>query len=90
MEYVSPFDEQVREPVAAPPRPASLEGATVALLDINKARGVEFLDRLETLLRARGAETFRTAKPTFSRPAPAEVIERIALHGDLAVEALAD
>ena len=46
--------------------------------------------RLEELLRERGAETFRLAKPTFSRPAPSEVVERIALHADLAVEALAD
>jgi hypothetical protein len=90
MEYVSPFDERSRgaEPLAG--RPADLAGKRDWLLDISKSRGAEFLDRLETLLRARGAETFRTAKPTFSRPAPAEVIERIALHGDLAVEALAD
>ena len=90
MEYVSPFDESAREPVAAAPRPPTLEGKRVALLDISKARGSEFLDRLEELLRERGAETFRVSKPTFSRPAPAEVVEQIALHGDLAVEALAD
>ena len=90
MEYVSPFDDTAREPVALAPRPASLEGKRVALLDINKRRGSEFLDRLEELLRERGAETFRVSKPTFSRPAPAEVVEQIALHGDLAVEALAD
>ena len=32
----------------------------------------------------------RFRKPTFSRPAPANLIEEIALHGDLAVEGLAD
>ncbi|HEY1370447.1 MAG TPA: hypothetical protein VGF23_25180 [Gaiellaceae bacterium] len=90
MEYVSPFDDTAREPVVAAPRPPSLDGKRVALLDISKARGSEFLDRLEELLQARGAETFRLSKPTFSRPAPAEVVERIALHADLAVEALAD
>ena len=90
MEYVSPFDERVREPVAPAPRPADITGRRVALLDISKARGSAFLDRLEQLLRERGAETLRFAKPTFSRPADGELVERIALHADLAVEGLAD
>ena len=90
MEYVSPFDEQARqeEPLAA--RPAGLEGRTVALLDITKARGDEFLDRVEQRLQAAGASTFRIAKAAFSRPATPEVIEEIALRGDLTVEGLAD
>ncbi len=90
MEYVSPIDERVAAPEPLAERPSELAGRTVALLDISKNRGAEFLDRLEQLLRARGAETFRVAKPTFAKPAPADVIERVALHGDLAVEALAD
>jgi nucleotide-binding universal stress UspA family protein len=90
MDYVSPFDEQVREPVAAAPRPPSLDGATIALLDINKARGAEFLDRIEQLLHERGVHTFRVTKPAFSRPAPAELIEEVARGADMVVEALAD
>jgi hypothetical protein len=90
MEYVTPFDPRVAEPVAHAPRPQDLSGRTVALLDITKARGDAFLDRLEQLLRTRGAATTRLAKESFSRPASAGVIERVALHGDLAVEALAD
>ena len=90
MDYVSPFDERVREPVAFAPRPESLDGKTVALLDINKARGSEFLDRIEVLLRERGAETLRVAKPSFSRPATAEQIAEIAERAELVVEALAD
>ena len=90
MEYVSPFDDRVREPVAHAPRPHDLRGRTVALLDINKARGAEFLDRVEDLLRERGAETVRVAKPSFSRPATAEQIEEIAAGAELVVEALAD
>jgi hypothetical protein len=90
MEYVSPFDEraQVAEPLAA--RPASLDGAHVALLDINKRRGDEFLDRVEELLRARGARTSRFVKEIFSKPASVEIVRRIANRGDLAVEGLAD
>jgi hypothetical protein len=90
MEYVSPVDERVREPEALAGRVASIEGRTVALLDISKNRSAEFLDRLEGHLRARGARTIRFRKPTFSRPASAELIEEVALHGDLAVEGLAD
>ena len=90
MEYVSPFDERrrVAEPLAH--RAAALEGARVALLDISKRRGDEFLDRIEELLRARGAHTFRLVKEIFSKPAGPEILRRIANRGDLAVEGLAD
>jgi hypothetical protein len=90
MEYVSPFDERRRpsEPLAS--RPASIQGKRIALLDINKRRGDEFLDRIEVLLRAHGATTFRMVKQIFSKPAAPELIRRIANRGDLAVEGLAD
>ena len=90
MDYVSPFDERVAETTPPAARPAALDGRTVALLDITKNRGAEFLDRIEQLLHDRRARTFRIAKATFSRPAATEVIEQIAIHGDLVVEGLAD
>jgi hypothetical protein len=90
MDYVSPFDERRREPEPLAPRAASLNGACVALLDISKRRGDEFLDRIEELLHANGAETFRLVKEIFSKPAAPEIIRRIADRGDLAVEGLAD
>jgi hypothetical protein len=90
MDYVSPFDERRRAAEPLAPRPQSLDGARVALLDINKRRGDEFLDRIEALLRSRGAHTFRLVKEIFSKPASAEIIRRIADRGDLAVEGLAD
>ncbi len=90
MEYVSPIDERLREQVPFAPRPVELAGRRVVLLDITKARGAEFLDRLEELLTARGAETLRISKEIFSKPASTEVIEAIAIRGDLAVEGLAD
>ena len=62
----------------------------MALLDISKNRGAEFLDRIERRLRERGAEVERFAKPLFSRPAAGELVERIAARADLAVEGLAD
>ena len=90
MEYVSPIDDRTAEPVPFAPRPSSLAGKRVALLDITKNRGSELLDRIEHHLRLSGAETFRLSKEIFSKPASSEVIERVAIHGDLAVEGLAD
>jgi len=90
MEYVSPIDERVKEAEPLATRSAGIEGKSVALLDISKNRGAEFLDRLELHLHEHGARTTRFRKSTFSRPAPANLIEQIALHGDLAIEGLAD
>jgi hypothetical protein len=90
VEYVSPFDERRREPEPLAQRPRTLDGLCVVLLDITKRRGDEFLDRIEELLHARGASTFRLAKEIFSKPAAPEIIRRIADRGDLAVEGLAD
>ena len=87
---MSPMDARVRSADPLAPRPSRLDGRRVVLLDIGKARSAEFLDRLEERLRATGAETARLAKPLFSRPAPREVLDAVPLHGDLAVEALAD
>jgi hypothetical protein len=65
-------------------------GARVALVDIRKPRGDVFLDELESLLRERGFEVERTAKPTFTKPAPADVRREIAERCDAVIEALAD
>ena len=70
--------------------PASLEGLTVGLLDISKPRGNIFLDRIEEQLTALGIEVKRYSKPTFTRPAPTELKQRIAAEVDLLVEGLAD
>lgn len=77
----------IRERLA---RLATLEGATVGLLDISKARGNLFLDRIEQRLREAGAETRRYAKPTFTKPAPVDLRQQIAVECDAVLEALAD
>ena len=89
-DYVSPFDERVRAAEPLAPRPASISGRRVVLLDIRKNRGAEFLDRMETLLQEAGAVTARTAKEIFSKPAALGLIDQIAGQADLVVEALAD
>jgi hypothetical protein len=72
------------------PRLASLAGKRVGLLDISKARGDVFLNRLEERLRALGADVARYKKPTFTKPAPPDLRQQIAVHCDAVVEALAD
>jgi hypothetical protein len=64
--------------------------ATIALVDIRKPRGDVFLDELEQLIASRGHTVIRTAKPTFTKPAPADVRAEIAERCDAVIEALAD
>jgi hypothetical protein len=71
-------------------RPASLAGRVVGLLDISKPRGDVFLARLAELLTERGATVRRYMKPTFSKPAPADLRGRIARECEVVIEALAD
>jgi hypothetical protein len=77
---------------AAPERPLAPRGdpRTIALLDIRKPRGDVFLDELERLLRERGHDVLREAKPTFTKPAPQDVRREIAERCDAVIEALAD
>ena len=72
------------------PRPASIDGLRVGLLDISKARGNVFLDRLEELLSSRAARVERFAKPTFTKPAPIDLRHEITTKCDVVIEALAD
>ena len=78
-----------REPVE---RPLATRGEVraVALLDIRKPRGDVFLDELAQLLEQRGLKVLREAKPTFTKPAPADLRREIATRCDAVIEALAD
>lgn len=77
----------IRERVARLP---SLKGQTVGLLDISKARGDLFLNRLEERFQERGVEVKRYSKPTFTKPAPVDLRQQIAVECNAVVEALAD
>lgn len=72
------------------PRLSSLEGRKVGFLDISKARGDVFLDRLAEHLGDRGVEVLRFRKPTFSKAAPADLRQEIREKCDAVIEALAD
>ena len=89
---------KLRDPTAetAPTRrarlvpPQNLDGKTVALMDIGKARGAAFLDRLEGHFKAAGVATKRYAKPTNTKVAPTALLQQIAAEAQLAVIALSD
>ena len=72
------------------PKPKSLNGLTVGLLNISKPRGDIFLDRIDDLLWQKGIQTKRYSKPTFTRIAPTELKQQIATECDVVIEALAD
>ncbi len=72
------------------PRPTSLDGVTVGLLDISKPRGDVFLDQLEHRLTDVGARVERYRKPTFTKPAPVDLRHQISVECQVVIEALAD
>jgi hypothetical protein len=88
---VSPMNETLQAAGSAAPRIPSLQGKSIALLDISKPGGSIFLDRLEALLRERYgvASVTREMKPTFTKPAPQGTIEKVR-HADAVIEGLAD
>jgi len=89
---VNPMNEVRREAAPAAARIDAIAGKRIGLLDISKPGGDHFLNRLETLLKERGAaEILRFRKPAFSKPAPDRTLELIrAATPDAVVEALAD
>ena len=90
---VSPLDESALAAQQPAPRLDTLSGKSVALLDISKPGGSVFFDRREEILKETYgvAKVVREAKPTFAKPAPPEVIDRIrAANIHAVIEALAD
>ncbi len=88
---VSPMNDAAVAAGAAAARLDTLAGKTIALLDISKPGGGYFLNRLEAVLLNRfgAAKIVREQKPTYTKPAPASLIEK--LRGvDAVIEALAD
>jgi len=76
-----------RTKVAKPP---GLAGITVGVLDIGKARGDVFLNRVATRLHELGIAVKRYAKPGPSRPAIIETRQRMLSETQVAMIGLAD
>ena len=71
-------------------KPGTLNGITVGVLDIGKARGDVFLDRIAERLGERGVAVKRYAKPGPSRPAVLETRQRMMAETQVAIIGLAD
>ncbi len=87
---LDPTSERAAAARALLPRPATLIGLSVAVLDISKARGNVFLDQIALRLAERGIRVNRYRKPTFTRPAPTALRQQIAAENQLVIEGLAD
>jgi hypothetical protein len=88
--YLDPTGE--RSPGTRPraPRVPLVAGTVVGLVDIGKPRGDVFLDRLAGHLEARGLRVLRFGKPTFTKPAPLDLRQRITADCHVVIQALAD
>lgn len=90
MTVLDPTDENTPQIRDRQPRPESIAGLTIALLDISKPRGNVFLDQVQNRLQDLDAKVVRYKKPTFAKPAPADLRHEIATSCDAVIEALAD
>jgi hypothetical protein len=81
-----------RSPTVTPrlARPDRLDGLTVGILDIAKARGDVFLKQLGDRLSERGIAVKHYAKPTNTRPAPLPLQQQIATEVNVVIEGLSD
>ena len=87
---LDPTSEQ--SPTISPrlPRPDKLDGLTIGILDIAKARGDVFLKRLGERLGECGIAFKHYAKPTNTRVAPLPLRQQIATEVNLVIEGLSD
>lgn len=87
---LDPTAERASAVRALQARPVTLDGLIVGILDISKARGNVFLDRIAEQLAARGISVKRYRKPTFTRVAPIPLKQQIAAECHVLIEGLAD
>ena len=78
----------VKRPRRAPPK--SLEGKTIGLFDIGKTRTDEFLNQVEKRFNEKGLKTKRVGKPTNSKVATTENLQKISSEVDLILIGLSD
>ena len=88
---LDPTDERIPVRRSLTPRPEAISGV-VALLNISKPRGEVLIAQLESRLRERlpNVEFRHYAKPTFTKPAPTDLRQKIAEECGFVIEALAD
>ena len=88
---LDPTDERVPVRRSLTPRSESISGV-VGFLNISKPRGDVLIAQLEVRLRERlpNVEFRNYAKPTFTKPAPLDLRQKIAEECGFVIEALAD
>ena len=90
--FLDPTDKVDYGKKAFAPRLDTLAGKTIGLLDISKAKGAFFLDRVEEVLREQYGvkDVLRRMKPTVTRTAPEPLKAELREKCDAVIEALSD
>ena len=90
--YLDPTDQVERGQKSFAPRLDTLVGKTVGLLDINKSKGVYFLDRVEEVLREQYGvkEVLRRKKVSAGKIASEQLKQDLRENCDAVIEALSD
>lgn len=90
--FLDPTDTVERTAKAFAPRLDTLAGKTIGLLDISKAKGAFFLDRVEEVLREQYGvkDVLRRMKPTVARVVPEPLKAELREKCDAVIEALSD
>src|SRR5215213_6804005 len=89
---VNPAAEDARPELRLAPRLATLEGATIALIDNTKHMAAVFLEEIRRVLQEKyGVKDFHYyRKPHASVPIPADVMKRLVTACDGVVHGVAD
>ncbi len=89
---MDPRAEAVEVKASMAPRPDSLDGKVVALLDNSKANADKLLRLVGDLVKERFEirDVKLATKPDASRPAPAEIMDQLARDCDFAIVAVGD
>ena len=92
IQLMDPRGESPKVGVQTAPRPESLEGRVLGLVDNTKINARKLLDQLADLLKTEGKpkEVVLFTKPDATRPAPKDLIQQIAEKCDVAVLAVGD
>ena len=89
--FLDPTDERAPMGRRRATRSDHLHG-TLGIIDISKARGDVFCDEVERLLHERlpQLDIIRLRKPTFTKPAPADLRDEVGTRCQAVIQALAD
>jgi hypothetical protein len=92
MELLDPTTEVATQPIAYVPRPASLEGKRVALVENTKFNSDRLLQKIGEILKSEygAAETKMYRKHNSSVPAHDEIIQDIRKSADVMVAGIGD